>query len=652
MNNLSRSSISEKDITDQSSQYPLLVLSYDSRKGSVTPWAEKTKVNIGDVIKFKFDANESYEISNIRINGNSLGSIREYNLKITNKREYRVEVLFKLKEVNLLVKPNNPLWGTVSESTTLPTGMTAPIKAIPKSDKYRFVRWVDEFDNTISTNESIFTPVILTDTTYIAEFEEIQHNVSVRLNLPEAGKVSLSDNKIGHQGTVTVMLDEINEGYEFSHWSCGRYNYGSNNTAVIGNITDDINVVANFRKSLYQITGESYPKGLGVVTLSNSTPSHGDKVIASSTIPIGYMITKWVDDKGHIIGRGPSISIIADSSKKIFACFEKIRYKITVFNTNTRAGEVIKTVPNPVEYNRMVKIIATPNQGYHLVNFEEDGVGIISLDSEYVITNTTRNRNIRVNWEANKYNIEIVGPHKNLVKLSNSNPRYEDNVTVITPEDIPGYKFSEWIDIESNKSLSKSSKYTFKCLSDIKLKPIYVKKSVKISATSDCEDKVTCHIKSGGEKYDDSVILPNYSNVEIEAGNLSSSVNKKWSVSEYIINGELYKTGYSKLILVGVIDDLDILVKCTKRKYKVQVSCEESNGKVSISSNEGEYEDKIKISAKPNQGYKFDKWINNLTLTEYPDKNSDIYLNESNLGKITSFNSHPTLTLTAIFKKI
>lgn len=155
MNNLSRSSISEKDITDQSSQYPLLVLSYDSRKGSVTPWAEKTKVNIGDVIKFKFDANESYEISNIRINGNSLGSIREYNLKITNKREYRVEVLFKLKEVNLLVKPNNPLWGTVSESTTLPTGMTAPIKAIPKSDKYRFVRWVDEFDNTISTNESI-----------------------------------------------------------------------------------------------------------------------------------------------------------------------------------------------------------------------------------------------------------------------------------------------------------------------------------------------------------------------------------------------------------------------------------------------------------------------------------------------------------------
>ena len=47
MNNLSRSSMSEKDINDQSSQYPLLVLSYDSRKGTVTPWSEKTKVNLG-----------------------------------------------------------------------------------------------------------------------------------------------------------------------------------------------------------------------------------------------------------------------------------------------------------------------------------------------------------------------------------------------------------------------------------------------------------------------------------------------------------------------------------------------------------------------------------------------------------------------------
>lgn len=652
MNNLSRSSISEKDITDQSSQYPLLVLSYDSRKGSVTPWAERTKVDIGDVIKFKFDANESYEISNVKINGNSLGSIREYNLKITNKREYRVEVSFKLKEVSLLVRSNNPLWGTVSESTTLPTGMTAPISATPKSDKYRFVRWVDEFDNTISTNESIFTPVIFTDTTYIAEFEEIQHNVTVGLSIPEAGEVSLSDNIIDHHGTVTVMLDKINKGFEFSHWSCGKYNYGSNNTAVIGNITDDINVVANFRKSLYQITGESYPKGLGIITISNSTPSHGDKVIASSTVPIGYMITKWVDDKGHIIGKGPSISIIADKSRKVFACFEKIRYKINILNTSPIAGSISRNISNPVEYNKMVKIIATPNYGYHFVNFEEDGVGIISLDPEYTIMNTTRNRNIKANWDANKYSIEIVGPYKNLVKISDINPKYEDEVTVITPEDIPGYKFSEWIDIDTNKSLSKSSIYTFKCTSDIKLKPIYNKRSVKISATSDCDDNVTCYIKCGDEKHENSVILPNYSNVEIEAGNLSSSVNKEWMVSEYIINEKLYKTGYSKLILVGVIDDLDVLVKCVKRKYKVQVSCEDSNGSVSVSSNEGKYNDKVRISAKPNKGYKFVKWINNLTLTEYPDKTSDIYLNESNLGKITSFNSHPTLTLTAIFRKV
>lgn len=650
MNNLSRSSISEKDINDQSSQYPLLTLSYDSKKGSVIPWAEKTNVRIGEVIKFKFEANSSYEISDVRLNGNSLGPIKEYNLRITSKREYRVEVLFKLKKVNLLVKSNNPLWGTVSDSTTLPTGMTAPIKATPKSSKYRFVRWVDEFDNTISTNESIFTPVVLADTTYIAEFEEIQHDVSLELNIPDAGKVSLSDDKIEQYGTVTAMLDKVNRGYEFSHWSCGKYNYGSNNTAVISNITEDIRIVANFRKSLYHITGESYPRGLGVILISNSTPSHGDKVVASTTVPIGYMITKWVDDKGHVIGKGSSVSFIAESSKKIYAIFEKIRYKISLSNNIDNGGVVTSSISNPVEYNKMVTITASPNQGYHFINFEENG-NIISLDPRYVINNMTRNRDIRANWEADRYKIEIIG-NGDEVTLSNSNPYYGDEVKLTAKKEIYKKEFVNWEDVDFKRVISRNPEYSFICKSNKKIRAIYKEKLVNVKVeVSPLEVGVEGYIKCNGERFEGYATLPNSSNIEFEAGYLSTAVNKEWNVSEYIVNGELYKSDYTKLILTDVNNDTDVLIKCVKRKYRVQVSCEEGNGIVSISSNEGEYGDKIRISAKAKSGYKFEKWVNNLTLVEYSNRNSDIYLNESNLGRITSFNSHPTLTLTAIFKK-
>lgn len=654
MNNLSRSSMSEKDINDQSSQYPLLVLSYDSRKGTVTPWSEKTKVNLGDIIKFKFEANNLHEIKDVRINKKSLGAVKEYNLKITDRIEYKVEVFFKLKEVKLFLKSNNLLWGSVTNSTTLSTGMTIPITATPNSPKYRFVRWADEFDNTISTNESIFTPVILSDTTYIAEFEEILHKVSVKSNLEGAGELSLSDSKIGQYGTVTAMLDKVNEGFIFSNWSVGNYNYGSSDTAIIKNITNDIEIIANFKKIEYKISGESYPKGLGVISISNSLPNHGDKVMASTTIPIGYMITKWIDDKGNIIGKGAGISFIAKRSMKIVANFERIRYKVTTSENIDEGGATRCSMSNPIEYNRKVEIVATPNKGYHFVNMTE-GNNIVSLDPIYTINNLTSNRDIKSNWEINKYNINVENSlgRFGIINVSNYNPVFGEEVIIKAEKDVFGYEFDHWETVDKYKLiLGKDPEYKFKCDSNVNIKAVYTEKLVNITTSVSPSDlNLKCKIKCNNDKFESLASLPNNCNIEVEAGSLNTIVNKDWMVSEYYVNGKLFKKGYTKLILTNITNDVNVLVKCIKRRYRVFANCDDNKGLVSVSLPGGEYGDSVKLSVEERYGYEFDKWVNNLTRTEISDRTPEIILNEYNLGKITSFNSHPILTFTALFKE-
>ena len=367
-----------------------------------------------------------------------------------------------------------------------------------------------------STNESIFTPVILSDTTYIAEFEEILHKVSVKSNLEGAGELSLSDSKIGQYGTVTAMLDKVNEGFIFSHWSVGNYNYGSSDTAIIKNITNDIEIIANFRKIEYKISGESYPKGLGVISISNSLPNHGDKVMASTTIPIGYMITKWIDDKGNIIGKGAGISFIAKRSMKIVANFERIRYKIITSENISEGGVTKCSMSNPIEYNRKVEIVSIPNKGYHFVNMTE-GNNIVSLDPVYTINNLTSNRDIKSNWEINRYNISVENSlsRSGIVTVSNYNPVFGEEVIIKAEKNVFGYEFDHWETIDKYKlTLGKDSEYRFKCESDVNIKAVYTEKLINITTSvSPSELNLKCKIKCNNDKFESSANLPNNCNI-------------------------------------------------------------------------------------------------------------------------------------------
>jgi hypothetical protein len=259
--------------------------------------------------------------------------------------------------------------GTVAGGGMYREGTTATIQATPANDDYRFVQW--EKDGTLY-NKNPYTTVVVTEAmTLTAVFEEkpvYQLTVIVAAGCEHMGTVT-GGGTYKEDATVDIAATPADDDHRFLRWEKDGYTYTDNPYTVV--VTEAMTFTAVFEKiPVYRIKVEPADgcEHMGTAT-GGGMYKEGATVDIEATPNYGYHFAQWND----AANMKPLRNITVTGDATYTAVFEALDYHLTVEvvagyeHTGTVTGE------GYYPYNTPVDMEATPNYGYHFVQWQEDG---------------------------------------------------------------------------------------------------------------------------------------------------------------------------------------------------------------------------------------------------------------------------------------
>ena len=178
-------------------------------------------------------------------------------------------------------------------------------------------------------------------------------------------EVNVNDNIMGsakvdkNTACVNQISATANYGYHFVHWSDGNTN---NPRSLV--LTQDTTLTAEFALNTYTISTQCNYTERGT-TSGDITTTYLDYVTISATANYGYHFSHWND---YNYNNPRQVQVTGD--KTYTATFDKNTYAISL-SCNEEQGSVEGVTS--AEYLDTVTISATPNIGYHFVQWS-DGV--------------------------------------------------------------------------------------------------------------------------------------------------------------------------------------------------------------------------------------------------------------------------------------
>ncbi len=228
------------------------------------------------------------------------------------------------------------------------------------------------------------------DTDYKATYTPNDYTVTVTANPTEGGTVTGGgDYEYGSTVTLTAESD-IDASYVFAGWTLsGGYELTngsttSNETITI-KVTDDVTAVANFTQiTTYKVTTAVTPEGAGTATSRENIVIDGNSTVITATASEGYTFSGWT-----VVGDYNTINFNPDSTSTTINPLGDITVTAN-FTPNTGTvnfatsgnGTVSNAGANEVTYDNTVTSTATPNTGYHFLNWTVEGG---TLDTDYKI---------------------------------------------------------------------------------------------------------------------------------------------------------------------------------------------------------------------------------------------------------------------------
>ena len=260
-------------------------------------------------------------------------------------------------------------------------GETVELSATPEPG-YKFVKWVDAEDNFISNDPyysfEINDTDMPTEYEFKAHFERIKYNIQTSVNPENAGVVNVEGD--GAENTDVTLTAVPAEGYIFTGWNIGSLD----NPLVFENVTEDIEVIANFVRATYKITAEVDPnvdpEGLKIVDGVGEF-EHGDPVSLSAPVIDGYKFIGW-EEESTIISESMVLNFSASADRHLVAKYELIEYKVQAYAFDDKMGSASASAET-YYYGETVELSATPEPGYKFVKWVDANNDSVSNDPNY-----------------------------------------------------------------------------------------------------------------------------------------------------------------------------------------------------------------------------------------------------------------------------
>lgn len=480
-------------------------------------------------------------------------------------------------------------------------GKQVTVNAIPETG-YEFDGWHDGWGR----NPYVYKIETAKDTVLRAKFKPLRYKVTTGV-ASGAGSAeatpTTADGKYDFNTTVTLEATPT-AGYKFVGWSNGE---GANPYTYLVDARDTT-IKANFEPIGYTITAAVNDDLMGEVTPRDTVVKYRQSANLLAKANDGYHFVEWDDTKSTNPKRTYWVDTPTDTTLK--AIFAANQYTLTAKPEWSSQGTV--TGGGTVTFNQDVTVAVTANEGYTFSHWSDN-----TSQTPYTYKYTTvGNSEIIAYFTTNQYNIttKVLGG-KGSISPDQAQGTYGES-TKFTAVPARGYQVKEW----SNGSSEIENNFRLNMPRDtvvtIEFEPI----TINVNVSENNDQMGSASVKGGNEHKFDSAVT-------IIATPTTGYKLLRWEDK----NGTQVGTTAEKTFIVNSVHDTTFQAIFAPISCSV-ITASGGNGTVTPPSKSYPYDTTLFVQATPNEGYQFDRW------RDQPSVTVD-YINYTvkNLGTDTTF---------------
>ncbi|MBA7504695.1 hypothetical protein ES706_03349 [subsurface metagenome] len=349
--------------------------------GSVTTPGEGVfTYDAGTVVDLVATADANYHFVNWAGDIGTMGDANSATTNITMNDNYSIVANFAIDRYDLTISSTSGGSVTAPGEGMFTYDAGTVVNLVAEADaSYHFVNWTGDV-GTIGDVDSATTNITMDgDYSIIANFALITHTLNIS-STPGGNVTTPGEGMFTYDhGTVVDLIATPDANYTFVNWTGDIGTMGDANSATT-NITmnGDYSIVANFAIDRYDLTISSSAGG-NVTTPGEGvfTYDAGMVVDLVATPDASYHFVNWTGDVGTIADvDSATTNITMNGNYSIVANFAIDRYNLTI--SSSAGGSVTTPGEGTFTYDasEVVDLVATPDSGYHFVNWTGD-VGTI-----------------------------------------------------------------------------------------------------------------------------------------------------------------------------------------------------------------------------------------------------------------------------------
>ncbi|GAB1477351.1 hypothetical protein MASR2M70_21890 [Bacillota bacterium] len=235
----------------------------------------------------------------------------------------------------------------------------------------------------------------------------------------------------GDNGSAVTAVPD--SGCHFVKWSDGV----TTATRVDFNVTEDVNVTAEFAVNTYSLTYTAGANG-SLTGVASQTVNHGGSGTAVTAVPAsGYHFVKWSDNVTTATRTDTNIT----ANLSVTAEFAVNGYALTY--TAGANGSITGNASQTVNHGGSgTAVTAVPASGYHFVKWSDNVTTATRTD-----TNITANLSVTAEFAVNTYSLTYTaGANGSLTGNASQTVNHGGSGTAVTAVPASGYHFVKWSD--------------------------------------------------------------------------------------------------------------------------------------------------------------------------------------------------------------
>ena len=523
-------------------------------------------------------AGEGHTFFNWTENDVEVSTNATYSFTVTGPRTL---VAHFINRYAITVAANPTVGGTVTGGAIYDEGTSVTLTATPATG-YHFVNWTLN-GNEVSTNATYtFTAQAAGD--YVANFEINNYAITAVAN-PTAGGTVTGAGNYDHFTTCTLTATPAT-GYHFLNWT-------KNGTVVTTNTSYSFTVeaaadfVANFELNSYEITATLDPANAGTVT-GAGTYNHFATCMLTANPSSSYLFVNWTKN-GQVVSTEPTISFTVEGPAAYVAHFIPNTYVITASASPAYAG----TVSGAGTYYYLTEhtLTATPNNGFHFVNWTKNGQ-VVSTEASFTIT-VTQDETYVANFESNVYQVTAFANPAEGGSVSGAGVYTYGQTCVLEATPNEGYHFVNWTDA-NDQVVSTSIAYLFNVYENVAFVANFELDSFTITAVANPAEGGTIE---GAGTY-------NYG----ESCTLTATANTGYTFVNWTMGNEVVSTNASYTFTVN--EDADYVANFEINSYTITAVANPAEGGIVTGDGTYNYGASCTLTATVANGYNFINWTN------------------------------------------